>query len=175
MASPFAGAGDTIDRVIVGGRLRGISRASWQGLSFIAVYTLYGIPVLGLVEVFFHESGTVGMFEALLFFHFVPILSMLPAALLGNFVVLRVLGWRTWRREGWRARVAGILAIPAVWIGSWWILPLARKSEPASFRSIAQQWGIPVFLLVGAVTFSNLALLSAWLLPPWRKRATSSR
>jgi hypothetical protein len=161
--------------VIVGQRFRGISRASWQGLSFIAAYTLYGIPVLFLVELFFSESGQLGVFEALLFFHFVPIISMLPAAILGNFVALRVLGWRSWRRERWRARVAGILAIPVVWAGGWVSYPLALKIAPWTVRSIQAEWGIPIALLGGVVTFSNLCLLAAWLLPPWKKRATSSR
>ena len=156
--------------VIVGGVFRGLSRAIRQSLSFIWIYTITGVPLIFLIGILL-AGGRITP-EVLAIGHVFVIIVMLPAAVIGNFLALRALGWRSWRHERWRARVAGIAATVLVWAG---ILIAGRQGTvPQPLVATLGALAFPTFFLAVVVTGSNLALLVAWLLPP-RKTWTPSR
>jgi amino acid transporter len=98
------------------------------------------------------------------------VLVILPAAVVANFIALRVFRPRSWRREPWRAYVAGILAVPFCWGGSylWLILDV---DAPPIVRELGE-WGKVILVAGMVILFSNLALLVAWLLPSRKRPAT---
>ena len=156
--------------MIIGGAFRGLSRAIRQSLAFIWAYTLFGVPTIFVGGIFL-ATGTLGP-ESFAIGHIYGIVVMLPAAVTANFLALRILGWRSWRDERWRARVAGIVAVILVWAGL--LVLWGDKAVPEPLLAILGELAIPVFFLALAVTGSNLALLVAWLLPP-RKTWSPSR
>lgn len=153
--------------MIVGGAWRGLSRAISQSLSFIWIYTIAGVPLSFVIGVLF-AGRNIGP-GPLVLLHLFVILVVLPAAIVGNLLALRVLGWRSWRNERWRARTAGVAAAVLVWAGLFLAGGMGAVPEPL----IATLGGLafPLFFLAVVVTCSNIALLVAWLLPP-RKRWT---
>jgi hypothetical protein len=157
--------------VIVGGTFRGLSRAIRQSLSFIWVYTVAGVPPIFVIGILL-AGGRITP-ELLAIGHVFVIIVMLPAAVIGNFLALRALGWRSWRHEPWRARTAGIVAVVLVWAGI--LVAGGQGAVPEPLVATLGELGFPIFFLAVVITGSNLALLIAWLQPPRKKWTPRSR
>src|SRR5688572_27484461 len=126
--------------MIVGGKLRGLSRAVDHSLTYIAIFSLAGLFLGVALALFTIGTGITGVFAILIIGTIYSVIVILPTAVFANFIALRVFRPRSWRREKWRAWVAGLLAVPFCWGGP--ILWLYLEPElPAMLRWLGGDWG----------------------------------
>lgn len=162
--------------MIKAGPLYGLSRARKYSLQFAFRYFLFGIPwalaAAVLARTFSRSEGpSVLVLEAffmMLIVHLYSLIVVLPAALMANFVAIRIFRRRSWRREPWRAWVAGFISAPLAWAGSYGLMMLQGWLPEILQR--AGEDGRVLYFLGSVVLCSNLGIFAAWSLPG-RKRA----
>jgi hypothetical protein len=160
--------------VIVGGRWSGLSRAALYSRSYGWAYFSAGLPVVLAIGLIWGDSEYGDFTGIMLLAHVFSLIVVLPAAIPVNFVALRFLPLRSWRRSSWRSWVAAVMAVPLVWGG----LAIWGESvgEPPAILVRMAGAGAPFLQLVGLlIGFSNLSLAIAWVLPPWARKRVRDR
>jgi hypothetical protein len=149
------------------GPLYGLRRAGNHAIDFYFRYFLCAVPWGILLFLTFavqeDSQGAVAASGGFLLANVFGAVVLLPAAVVANFVAIRIFRTRSWRREPWRVWIAGILGVPLVWGGTlgW----MRIQGRPPDFVMnlgpvAASLYGAGIIML-----FSNLAILIAWLLP----------
>ena len=148
------------------GPFRGISRAAAHASVFVAVYAAVGMGLL-LVAGILLDRGDVSesKFMSLMAAQLFSAILLWPSAVSAQWILLRLFRPRSWRHQAWRAWVAGSLAVPFTWIGTWMGLEILGGS---SF--LRGNWGSSFIALLLAVTCSNACVAIGWALPPWKGR-----
>ena len=156
--------------MIKAGPLYGLVRARNHALDFAFRYFLSGIPWALLASVLMksslHSDAAIALmlqsFFMMLLIHLYSLVVVLPAALVANFAAIRLFRRRSWRREPWRAWMAGAVSAPLVWAGSY-VLMVAYN--PPEFLERTCDAGRILYFLGSIVLFSNLGVFLAWILP----------
>jgi len=150
------------------GPFRGIVRAKNQASTCLAVYAGSGLIVIPVLSAIVGPSEYGDLTGIYLIAHLISAVVLWPGATLFNWMLLRVLRLRTWRREFGRACVAGILMMPFIWTG---LGLFSRKIDPfvEMLRPLLGESAYLFGFFGLVVTFANLALAVGWALSPWRR------
>jgi hypothetical protein len=121
--------------------------------------------LLGLVAIVIFGMVSSGVNETMFTVHFWGTLVLiLPSSLAANFAFCRLFRKRTWRKEGWRAWLAGFLGIVLTW-GGMVLLVATGFRPPAGLREVFGDFAEFLYPVGGLVFLSNLALFLVWLIP----------
>lgn len=149
------------------GPLSGLRRAKNHAVDFAFRYLIASVPwtiiVFVVVSIWETTEMAVGVGIVFLLINFCGLFAMMPAAFVANFVAVRALRSRSWRREPWRAKVAGYLGVPLVWGGT--LVWLGIQDRPPKMMGLFGNAAPLVYGLGIVVLFSNLAVLIGWMIP----------
>lgn len=155
--------------MIVGGACRGWSRAINHASVYAGAYLVAGIPIVLAIGIFLGDTEYGNFTGLMLVGHCLSLMVIWPAAVVANFAALRLFRPRSWRREEWRGRIAGILGVPLLWGG------MALWPHPGTPPLLQ---GVPggdfLYFLGTLILFSNLAVLIGWILPSRKKGGMAS-
>jgi hypothetical protein len=167
MAGPIAGA--RIGTVIVGGALRGLTRARRISTQVVLTYFAVGIPLAVLGQPLY-EPDPYSPFWLIATILMGPFLSAPPLflmSLMANMFFARLFPKRTWRNERWRGWLAGSLGV-LLTCGGMQLVPALSHGPPKMFQSVFGSASAGLYLGGWFVLLCNLGLLVAWLIPSQR-------